>query len=77
MVIISYVRKVVNVATWVVSDVMVSSHRVVTRPKAVVELSSPVVIRVVEVSSSLVFRVVKKLSPLVVRVVQRSRKVVT
>ena len=71
MVIISYVHKVVNVVTSVVSDVMVSSHKVVTRPKAVVKLSSPVVRRIVEVSSSLVFRAVKMLSPLVVRVVRR------
>ena len=72
MVIISYVLKVINVVTSVVSDVMVSSHKVVTRPKADVKLSSPVVIRVVKVSSPLVFRVFKMSSPLVVRVIQRS-----
>ena len=51
---------------------IVSKHKVVTRPKAVIELSSPVVVRVVEVSSPLVFRVVKMLSHLVVMVIQRS-----
>ena len=68
---------VVDVVTWVVSDVI----RVVTKwsrvATGVVKVSSRLVVGVVKVSSPMVFRVVKMSLPLVITVVQRSWKVVT